>query len=152
MRVTQVTSGCDRWYRGENAQGLDLLAKLPDNIIEISASGEEGNYLMVCRSCQAKNVTEFGAEINIHFPAPEGLDEPSVFVFPKLVVCLACGFANFTLPETELRQLAERGRSVEHWHGASPKSGFAYIAVTPTQKGKTIWLEPVSDKDYNSLK
>ena len=41
---------------------------------------------------------------------------------------------------------------VEHWHGASPESGFAYIAVTPTQKGKTIWLEPVSDKDYNSVK
>ena len=41
---------------------------------------------------------------------------------------------------------------VEHWHGASPTSGFAYIAVTPTQKGKTIWLEPVSDKDYNSAK
>ena len=41
---------------------------------------------------------------------------------------------------------------VEHWHAASPKNSFAYIAVTPTQKGKTIWLEPVSDKDYNSLK
>ncbi len=39
---------------------------------------------------------------------------------------------------------------VEHWHGASPGSSFAYIAVTPTQKGGTIWLEPVSDKDYNS--
>jgi len=42
--------------------------------------------------------------------------------------------------------------AVEHWHGASPTSGFAYIAVTPTQKGKTIWLEPVSDKDYHSVK
>lgn len=41
---------------------------------------------------------------------------------------------------------------VEHWHGASPGSSFAYIAVTPTQKGKTIWLEPVSDKDYNIVK
>ena len=41
---------------------------------------------------------------------------------------------------------------VEHWHGAAPGSTFAYIAVTPTQKGKTIWLEPVSDKDYNSAK
>ena len=41
---------------------------------------------------------------------------------------------------------------VEHWHGATPGSSFAYIAVTPTQKGKTIWLEPVSDKDYNSAK
>lgn len=41
---------------------------------------------------------------------------------------------------------------VEHWHGASPKSSFAYIAVTPTQKGKTVWLEPVSDKDHRSVK
>jgi len=41
---------------------------------------------------------------------------------------------------------------VVHWHGASLNSGFAYIAGTPTQKGKTIWLEPVSDKDYNSVK
>ena len=39
---------------------------------------------------------------------------------------------------------------VEHWHGAAPNSDFAYIAVTPTQKGKTIWLEPVSEKDYRS--
>jgi len=41
---------------------------------------------------------------------------------------------------------------VEHWHAASPGSSFAYIAVTPTQKGKTIWLEPVSNKDYDSVK
>ncbi len=41
---------------------------------------------------------------------------------------------------------------VEHWHGASPTSGFTYLATTPIQKGKTIWLEPVSDKDYNSVK
>lgn len=41
---------------------------------------------------------------------------------------------------------------VEHWHGASPKSNFAYIAVTPVAKGKTIWLEPVSEKDYNSVR
>ncbi len=34
---------------------------------------------------------------------------------------------------------------VEHWHGATPNSVFAYLAVTPTQKGKTIWLEPVSE-------
>ena len=41
---------------------------------------------------------------------------------------------------------------VEHWHGATPNSGFAYIPVTPTQKGKTIWLEAVSNKDYNRVK
>jgi len=41
---------------------------------------------------------------------------------------------------------------VEHWHAAAPNSTFAYIAVTPTQKGKTIWLKPVSDEEYNSAK
>jgi len=37
---------------------------------------------------------------------------------------------------------------VEHWHGATPESGFTYIATTPTQKGKTIWLKRVTDVEY----
>lgn len=41
---------------------------------------------------------------------------------------------------------------VEHWHAASPNSSFAYLAVTPTQKGKTVWLRPVSAQEYNSVK
>lgn len=41
---------------------------------------------------------------------------------------------------------------VEHWHGATPTSSFTYLATTPIQKGKTVWLEPVDDKDYNSPK
>lgn len=41
---------------------------------------------------------------------------------------------------------------VEHWHGAAPNSSFAYIGVTPTTKGKTIWLQKVTDEEYNSVK
>lgn len=41
---------------------------------------------------------------------------------------------------------------VEHWHGASPNASFTYLATTPVQKGKTVWLEPVTDKDYRSVK
>jgi len=62
---------------------------------------------MACNSCGSENRTEFGAEINIHFPGWKGLDKPSVLIFPKLVVCLECGFAQFTLPEAELRLLQE---------------------------------------------
>ena len=40
---------------------------------------------------------------------------------------------------------------VEHWHGASPGSGFAYIATTPTQKGRTIWLKRVTDEEYHHV-
>ncbi len=41
---------------------------------------------------------------------------------------------------------------VPHWHGAAPGSSFAYIAVTPTTKGKTIWLQRVTDEEYKSIK
>ena len=41
---------------------------------------------------------------------------------------------------------------VQHWHGASPGSSFAYIAFTPAQKGKTIWLQRVTEEEYNSIK
>ena len=41
---------------------------------------------------------------------------------------------------------------VAHWHGASPGSSFAYIAVTPAQKGKTIWLKRVTDEEYHTVK
>ena len=37
---------------------------------------------------------------------------------------------------------------VEHWHGAAPHSRFAYLATTPMQKGKTIWLKRVTEEEY----
>lgn len=41
---------------------------------------------------------------------------------------------------------------VAHWHASAPNSSFAYIAITPTDKGKTIWLQRVTDEEYNSIK
>jgi len=41
--------------------------------------------------------------------------------------------------------------NVEHWHGATPESGVTYIASSPTQNGKTIWLQRGSDEEYNSI-
>ena len=62
---------------------------------------------MGCKSCQSKYQRNLSAEIGIHFPGLEGLDKPVVWVFPKLVVCLNCGFTEFEIPETELRHLRE---------------------------------------------
>jgi hypothetical protein len=63
---------------------------------------------MACKSCGSDNQQKFGAEINIHFPGREALDKPAVLVFPKLLVCLRCGFTEFTIAETELLRL-EKG-------------------------------------------
>jgi quercetin dioxygenase-like cupin family protein len=37
---------------------------------------------------------------------------------------------------------------VEHWHGATPTSSMTYIATTPTQRGKTIWLKRLTEAEY----
>jgi hypothetical protein len=60
---------------------------------------------MACRSCGSNNQKNFGAEINIHFPGWSGLDNEPLLVFPQLVACLDCGFAEFVIPESELRLL-----------------------------------------------
>ena len=67
---------------------------------------------MFCKSCQSENERNFNGGIGMHFPGLEGLDKPIVWVFPKVLVCLDCGFAEFTVPEKELRVLMT-GSAVE---------------------------------------
>ena len=64
---------------------------------------------MSCPSCLSSNQMEFPAEIAIHFSGPKNLDRPGPFVFPQLLVCLECGFAGFTIEESELSLLREGG-------------------------------------------
>ena len=41
----------------------------------------------------------------------------------------------------------------EHWHGAAPECGLTHIAISPnTDKGSVIWLQPVTDEEYNNIK
>lgn len=60
---------------------------------------------MVCKQC-ASEMQSFDGEIAIHFPGLDGLNKPIVWVFPKLFVCLRCGFTEFNVPERELHVLA----------------------------------------------
>ena len=62
---------------------------------------------MACKSCQSNYQRNLNGEIAIHFPGLEGLDKPIVLVFPKVLVCLDCGFTEFEIPEAQLRQLTE---------------------------------------------
>lgn len=41
--------------------------------------------------------------------------------------------------------------NITHWHGASPDTGFIQIAITNRLKGLTVWLQPVTDDEYNSI-
>lgn len=52
------------------------------------------------------------------------------------------------------RRIVQKGEvvkcqpGVEHWHGAAPTNSMTYIATTPTQKGKTVWLQRVTAAEY----
>lgn len=62
---------------------------------------------MPCRSCQSLNVARLDSEVNIHIPGLNNLAEPTVFVFPRLMVCLACGFTECKIDAAPLSQLRE---------------------------------------------
>jgi hypothetical protein len=68
---------------------------------------------MSCLLCASNYQAEFAAEMIIHFSGIKNLDKPGVWVSPKLLVCLDCGFTPFTVPETELPLLANRGPTRE---------------------------------------
>jgi 4-carboxymuconolactone decarboxylase len=43
--------------------------------------------------------------------------------------------------------------NVIHWHGATPIDSLTHIAISPnTDKGKVVWLEKVTDEEYNSMR
>jgi hypothetical protein len=63
---------------------------------------------MDCRVCGSATQKEFSSEVNIHPPqGSEYLSSPCVFAFPRLLVCLDCGFAEFVLKESERSELAQ---------------------------------------------
>src|SRR5690606_32317672 len=40
--------------------------------------------------------------------------------------------------------------NVEHWHGATPTDTMTHVAIgTNTNIGGAVWLNPVSDTEYN---
>lgn len=61
---------------------------------------------MACLLCGSRNEAEFAAEMVIHFGGLTNIDNPGVWVFPKLVTCLDCGIVRFNVSKTELASLA----------------------------------------------
>jgi hypothetical protein len=61
---------------------------------------------MACLLCGSSNEAEFAAEMVIHVGGLTNIDNPGVWVFPKLVTCLDCGIVRFSVSKTELASLA----------------------------------------------
>ena len=65
---------------------------------------------MRCNACGSKQRAKFMAELAVHIPGPNNLDKPHLLVFPEILVCLNCGNTEFTVPESQLRALANETR------------------------------------------
>jgi hypothetical protein len=65
---------------------------------------------MPCKKCGSEHQAEYGSEINLHSGVQADLDNQALLLFPKLLVCLKCGFTEFTLSESELPLLTDRAR------------------------------------------
>ena len=55
-----------------------------------------------CKSCESNNLKELGSEVCVHFSGLQGLSKTPFMIFPKLMVCLDCGFTEFAFPEAQL--------------------------------------------------
>ena len=66
---------------------------------------------MRCQWCGSDKPRRFTAEVAIHSSGLKGLDNPIVWAFPELFLCLNCGKAEILVPETELGVLEKSNAS-----------------------------------------
>ena len=57
---------------------------------------------MVCPKCRSGSVSEVPAEIRLYRNSPRTLSHPPVTPSPDVRVCLDCGWAEFSIPESWL--------------------------------------------------
>jgi hypothetical protein len=60
---------------------------------------------MACLLCGSTHEREFAAEMVIHVGGLTNIDNPGVWVFPKLVTCLDCGIVRFNVSKSDLASL-----------------------------------------------
>lgn len=96
--------------------------------------------LMHCPLCTSTRPSEFLTEINVHFPGIQHLDRPGVLVFPRVLVCLDCGFSWFTIPGAELAQLASAATPSQSSHktGASGGMGLSDRSALESRRMPTL--------------
>jgi hypothetical protein len=60
---------------------------------------------MSCPTCRSDKQIEYSAEMLVHLVGLKNLDNSGVMLFPRLLVCGACGFSSFTVTKAQLASL-----------------------------------------------
>lgn len=75
---------------------------------------------------------------------------------PAGQIILALDGVGYYQEKGQTKKILKKGEVVKcppgipHWHGASVDTPFIQVAITGREKGETVWLEAVTDKEYNS--
>jgi hypothetical protein len=104
---------------------------------------------MTCKSCTSENHRKFSSEINVHFPGLKNLDKSPVFVLPKLLVRVDCGFTEFAIPEGELRLLGKDAMASGTTTLPTRQWSFdlsEFVVGLPFSSGQIETLECAADK------
>jgi hypothetical protein len=115
----------------------------------VPTGASRGVKLMACKSCNSENQRRLSSEIIVHFSGLKNLDKPPVFVFPRLLVCLECGFTEFGLPEGELSLLGEGAAARGITTAATQGWSFDLSEVAaglPLRSGEIETCESAADK------
>lgn len=67
---------------------------------------DKGAYL-ACLSCGSEDLDSYDAEVAVYLPYLNKSAGPHLFLYPKLLICMSCGFAGFAVSETTLNVLAQ---------------------------------------------
>jgi quercetin dioxygenase-like cupin family protein len=74
---------------------------------------------------------------------------------PAGQILLATDGVGYYQEKGQLKKILRKGDvikcppNIPHWHGASSDTAFVQVAITGREKGPTVWLESVTDEEYN---
>jgi hypothetical protein len=68
---------------------------------------------MSCLACASNNHVELSAAIVLNLATFQNADRACAELFPKLLVCLDCGFTRFNVSQHELASLAAGTQTAE---------------------------------------
>lgn len=108
-------------------------------------------YLQMLMDADSLNATSVG---NVTF---EPGARSNWHLHPAGQILLVTGGVGYYQEKGQLKKTLRKGDAIKcppnvpHWHGASADSEFIQLAITGREKGPTVWLEAVTDEEYNSF-
>lgn len=132
----------------ETKQQNELVFPQGNKITNVNFTGTA--YLQMLINADSVNTLSVG---NVTFEAGSRSKWHS---HPAGQILLAIDGIGYYQEKGKPKQILRKGDAIKcppnipHWHGASRDTAFVQVAITGREKGETVWLEIVTDEEYNN--